>query len=346
MNILISSRSFYPSLGGSETDAEILAREFTCLRHKVRVVTQTPGSNVAADGLAFPFQVIRQPSPIQLLQLVRWCDVYFHNGISLRDAWPLLLTRKPWILRHQTWIQRPQEDKTSQPTNWNTHLKLFLTKFATSISISKAIAQHLNSPSTIIPNPYRDHLFHLIPDLTRHKELVFLGRLVSDKGVDLLLEALASLRDHQLIPQLTIVGSGPEDANLRQKTVNLNLAGQVDFIGPKIGEELVSLLNQHQIMVVPSLWAEPFGVVALEGIACGCVVVGSKEGGLTEAIGPCGVTFPNGNAEALAQVLKSLLECPEHLSKYRACAVSHLLRHQQAEVAKLYLKVFEEAIYC
>ncbi|MDJ0708316.1 MAG: glycosyltransferase, partial [Leptolyngbyaceae cyanobacterium MO_188.B28] len=104
--------------------------------------------------------------------------------------------------------------------------------------------------------------------------------------------------------------------------------------------------NQHQIMVVPSLWAEPFGVVALEGIACGCVVVGSEAGGLTEAIGPCGVTFPNGNAGELAQILKKLLEFPQNLAKYRASAASHLLRHQQTEVAKLYLQVFEEAIHC
>ncbi|MDJ0703826.1 MAG: glycosyltransferase, partial [Leptolyngbyaceae cyanobacterium MO_188.B28] len=227
MNILISSRLFYPSLGGSETDAEILAREFIGLEHTVKVVTQTRGDSLAADGLEFPFQVIRRPSPIQLFQAVQWCDIYFHNGISLRDAWPLLFNHKPWILRHQTWILRPKEDKTRRRSYWKTDLKLFLTKFATSISISAAISDHLNSPSKIIPNPYRSHLFRLIPGLSRHKELVFLGRLVSDKGVDILLEGLAILGKHQLSPQLTIIGSGPEEANLRQQTVELHLTEQV-----------------------------------------------------------------------------------------------------------------------
>ncbi|PSO87954.1 MAG: glycosyl transferase family 1, partial [Cyanobacteria bacterium QH_9_48_43] len=88
MKILLSSRYFYPSLGGTETDAEILAREFTSFGEEVKVVTQTPGSNVAADGSKLPFEVIRQPGAIKLLKLVYWCDVYFHNGISLRDALP------------------------------------------------------------------------------------------------------------------------------------------------------------------------------------------------------------------------------------------------------------------
>jgi glycosyltransferase involved in cell wall biosynthesis len=52
----------------------------------------------------------------------------------------------------------------------------------------------------------------------------------------------------------------------------------VDFVGTKTDHELVKLLNTHQIMVVPSLWNEPFGLVALEGVACGCVLSVPSEG--------------------------------------------------------------------
>ena len=97
-------------------------------------------------------------------------------------------------------------------------------------------------------------------------------------------------------------------------------------------------------MVVPSLWDEPFGIVALEGIACGCVVVGSSGGGLKDAIGECGVTFPNGDVAALTEALANLLTNPEQLDSYRQKAQSHLARHQPTEVAKAYLKVFEEAV--
>ena len=347
MKILLSSRYFYPSLGGTETNAEILAREFASFGNEVKVITQTPGSNIAADGSEFPFEVIRQPGAIKLLKLVYWCDVYFHNGISLRDALPLLVIRKPWVIRHQSWIRSINGSLTEiggDASSWIPRLKQFLVRFSTSISISHAIAEHLNHPSTVIPNPYRDELFQIIPEIPRTKELVFLGRLVSEKGVDLLLEALAALKQQGLKPQLTIVGTGAEESKLSHQAKELGISEQVVFVGAKLGEELVKILNQHQIMVVPSLYDEPFGVAALEGIACGCVVVGSEGGGLKDAIGNCGVTFPNGNVEALTEALAKLLTHPEQLSQYRENAASHLSRHQKANVAKAYLKVFQEAI--
>lgn len=338
MKILLSSTYFYPSLGGSETDAEIFAREFVKLGHAVKVVTQTPGSNFDDKSRAFPFEVVRQPSILLLLRLIHWSDVCLQNGIILKQAWALWLTQTPWVIRHQTWIQHPGQ----QPT-WLTQFKLRMVKLATSITISKPIADHLNHPSTLIPNPYREDLFRYLPEVPRIKELVFLGRLVSDKGLDLLLSTIAKLKNDNLYPWLTVIGTGEEDEVLRQQAKDLKINEQVHFVGAKVGEELVHLLNAHQILVVPSRWHEPFGVVALEGIACGCVVVGSSGGGLKDAIGDCGTTFPNGDETSLRQVLYQLLNQPELLVRYRANAPSHLAKHQQATIVKAYLQVLETA---
>ena len=351
MKLLISSRWFYPSLGGSETNAEILARQFTHSGHEVKLITQTSGTNIAADGYEFPFQVIRQPSSLKLIKLVHWCDAYFHNGIILRDAWPLLLIPRPWIIRHQGWIRTIDNSGDNSATGiggnsdgWLPQLKHFLVCFSHSITVSKAIAEHLKHPATIIPNPYRDNLFRVIPEIAKSKELVFLGRVVSEKGVGILLEALAQLKLQRKEPQLTIIGQGSEELMLRQKINYLGIEKQVNFVGAKTGEELVRILNEHQMMIVPSLYDEPFGVVALEGIACGCVVVGSAGGGLKDAIGECGVTFPNGDVAALTQILANLLNNPHQLSAYRQNAPAHLSRHQQKVVAKAYLQVFEEVL--
>src|SRR5207253_1067709 len=113
----------------------------------------------------------------------------------------------------------------------------------------------------------------------------------------------------------------------------------VNWAGQVVGRELVALLNQHQILVVPSRWEEPFGVVALEGIACGCVAIGSEGGGLKDAIGPCGATFPNGDSHALAAVLQRLLQNPRLRQAYRSKATEHLGRHSQASVAAAYLSL-------
>jgi len=79
---------------------------------------------------------------------------------------------------------------------------------------------------------------------------------------------------------LTIIGSGPEEYSLRKLADDIGITGQVSFLGVKRGEESARLLNQHEILVIPSRWEEPFGIVSLEGIACGCVVIGSEGGGL------------------------------------------------------------------
>lgn len=326
---------FYPSIGGLETVVSILAHEFLHQGQEVKLVSQT----LSTDSSFFPFEVIRQPSSQQLLKLNRWCDVYFQPNISLKGIWPLVISPKPWVVAHNGWYTRKDGI-----LGWQDYLKHFLIRLATGISVSQAVADHVSTPSTVIPNPYRQDIFYTMPEISRDKELVFLGRLVSDKGVDLLLDALANLKTLGMTPKLTIIGSGPEEIKLHQQVQELDLTNQIDFVGTKVEKELTKLLNAHQIMILPSRWQEPFGVVALEGIACGCVVIGSEGGGLKEAIGPCGVTFPNGDVKALTHKLLDLLTSPEKVASYKAQAESHLSRHKKEEVANAYLQVFERAI--
>jgi glycosyltransferase involved in cell wall biosynthesis len=97
-------------------------------------------------------------------------------------------------------------------------------------------------------------------------------------------------------------------------------------------------------MVIPSVYEEGFGVVALEGIACGLVPVGSNFGGLPGAIGPCGATFPLGDDCSLANLLSNLLSDHDRLARYRSEAASHLARHDPDVVANRYIECFREAI--
>lgn len=334
MKILVSSHLFHPSIGGLEEVSRVLATELVRLGNEVKLVTQTPSSGPNE----FPFEVVRQPSTGKLRALTRWCDVTFHNNISLRTAWPLLFIRRPWVITHAIWTSRVEGG-----LGWQDRLKRFLFRFATNISISPAIADALPVASLVIGNPFRSELFRLKPAVPRQRDLVFLGRLVSDKGVDVLLRALGNLKPQGVTPTLTIIGEGPEESPLRQLAKELQIETQVAFVGRKTGEELVDELNTHRIMVVPSRWREPFGVVALEGIACGCVVVGSAEGGLKGAIGPCGVTFPNGDSESLGRTLQRLLCGSAELNACRAAAPGHLAQFHPSLVAKKYLETFRAA---
>lgn len=329
MRILLGSHHFYPSTGGIETASNLLAREFVALGHEVRVVTQTEGSG------HFPFSVIRRPGPVALLRQLRWCEVFLQNNISLRTLWPLLFVRRPLLIAHQTWITHPDGS-----VGWQHRLKEFLLRYATSMAISRAVAEELPGPSIQVGNPYDDKVFKDFPPAPRTTELIFVGRLVSDKGADLLLEAMALLESR---PRLTIAGDGPERASLEKQAADLQLQSQIEFVGSQNSEQLAKLLRQHRILVVPSRWREPLGIVALEGIASGCVVVGSAEGGLAEAIGPCGLTFPNGDAASLASVLTRLLGDPAECDRLRQNAPTHLARFTPRHVAGLYLEAMKRA---
>ncbi len=303
--------------------------------HEVRLVTSTPGP----DPREWPFEVVRRCGWLDLMKAFQWCDLLFQNSISLQTAWPRLLVRRPWVIAHQMWIAR-----LDGTLGWQDRLKRSVLRHAANVSISRAVAAALNVPSVIIGNPYQDAVFLRTGADENREGLVFLGRLVSDKGADVLLRALAILRARNVTPRLTLVGSGPEEPNLRRLVLEFGLREQVDFVGAQSGAALADILNRREILVVPSRWAEPFGIVALEGIACGCVVVGSADGGLPDAIGPCGVTFPNGDAVALASELESLLADKERIRLLREGAAGHLARHTARAVAAAYIEVFQKAM--
>ena len=322
-------------MGGIEQVSLALAREFTFAGHAVKVVTST----AEFGQISFPFEVIRNPSVPHLWQLVRWCEVLLHNNISLRTAWPLLMIRRPWVIAHHTWIAR-----VDGSVGVRDRLKLFLSRFASNIAISQAIADHLGVASVVTGNPYREDIFKRDPMAVRDRELIFVGRLVSDKGADILVEALQLLQSRDLRPRLTVVGSGPEAGALRALAAKLQLTNQVNFVGAKTGSELAGLLNRHQIIVVPSRWREPFGLVALEGLACGCKAIVARCGGLVEAIGPCAIPFEHQSVGGLADAIGSTLQDVSDFDPYWRLADEVLQRCRAKKVAQRYLEVLERLV--
>jgi len=92
------------------------------------------------------------------------------------------------VIGHHIWLARA-DGKAA----WQDRIKRFVLRFGTHVAPSRAIADALPVPCTVVGNPYRDDLFVEDMNATRSRDLVFLGRLVSDKGADLLLTALKQL---------------------------------------------------------------------------------------------------------------------------------------------------------
>lgn len=337
MKLLIYSPAFHPKIGGIETVMELLAVEFAKAGHQVTVATRTPDDPQSAKN--FPFAVLRCPSFWQLVSAVRQCDVLLQANVSLPGLLPLLFAPRPWVATHHAWYDSPT--LRGKIKEW---LKRKVCRLASAnISVSHAVARHLGCEGHVIPNPYDSAVFREIAGIARDRDLVCLGRLVSDKGMNVLVEALGLLKRRGPAPNLTIIGSGPERQPLETQARELGVLDQILFAGVLRGEALARELNRHRILVVPSIWNEPFGIVALEGIACGCMVIGSSGGGLPEAIGPCGVTFPNSDSSALADRIASLLAL-QVTGAIHERSPGHLSLHQPATIATRYLDVIRPTV--
>jgi glycogen(starch) synthase len=333
LKILIYSRAFRPSIGGLETMMEILAEEFTAAGHQVKIATRVASEAERNND----YDVVRLPTLKSCVQLLRWSDVCLCANVSLRGLVPMMIAGTPLVMSHHGTYGSPNRFSILS------EVKKAVTRFSNNICCSEAVQSYIPGRSVVIPNTYRSDLFREYSDVGRDLDLVFVGRLVSDKGVIDLVDALGEVGQTGFRPRLSIVGDGPERSAIMTRVRELALEQQVTFSGIKCGSELARFIARHRVMAVPSRCVEGFGVVAIEGIACGCVIVGSHIGGLPEAIGPCGITVPTEDRWALAREIKLLLEDDSLRARYRSCAPVHLSRHSRVNIARSYLNVLESA---
>lgn len=323
MRILVHSISFHPNIGGLERVMQGLAEEWTGAGHEVIVYTQTP--NKGMNGLHY--EVIRKYNFWQLWRAMREADIIIEANISLYSAWLAACFRKKWFVIHHLPYQHAD--------NWKQRLKNQFTRIAQNIAVSQYVASTLKGASIVIHN-FVDCEFRITNQGERPFDFCFLGRLVSDKGADLLIQAFAQLYQENKQLSLTIIGEGPDFFYLERLVDDLGVREAVRFTGSLTGDALVNMLNQHKVLVAPSRWREPFGLIALEGLACGCKVVCANEGGLAEATGDLGFLFERNNVASLAQTMKAAWEAPHQ------DASVHVQQFNKAKVAQAYLNHFRQ----
>lgn len=178
--------------------------------------------------------------------------------------------------------------------------------------------------------------------------LLFIGRLDREKGVELLLRSFAALPDRARGVELRIGGQGPLRPALEALARSLGIADRVAFLGWLDAGSVEAELARAWALVVPSLWAEPLGLVAVEAVSRGVPVVVSANGGLAEIVEPgvTGLLFPNGDAGALVDCLgriitgaafpsRSLPEAAVERARWRFNRATHVreLRRTLLEVA-------------
>jgi glycosyltransferase involved in cell wall biosynthesis len=140
----------------------------------------------------------------------------------------------------------------------------------------------------------------------------YAGRLVEEKGLWILLEALAELDGDW---RLELYGHGPLKSALRSKAISWKLDERVVFATPVASTDVPSRLRRLDALVLPSLtrpnWKEQFGRVLVEAMACGVPVIGSDSGEIPNVIGEAGLCFPEGDASALRDCLSRVMHSEE-----------------------------------
>jgi len=342
LNILFLSHKFYPDIGGIEVNSEVLARAFSEAGHHVRLLTWSEDTTEKV----FPFAVIRHPNTRKLFREHAWADLVFENNPCLRLAWPGLFFGRPSIIALNTWLFDPNSRFDAQ--GWLKYR--WLKRAYKVISVSDAVRRNCWPAATVIENPYRANQFKVLPDVHRTTDFVFLGRLVSQKGVDqaiLALHRLLSLaQEGNALSEklsLTIIGDGPERGKLECLVADLDLTDYVSFTGFLQGEALTRCLNRHRFLIAPSISEEAFGNVVLEGIACGCLPIVSNSGGLPEAVGKAGLVFDHGNVDVLVACIQKVLHNEALVEELHAASPKHLAAHHPVIIAQRYLEVIEAA---
>ena len=311
----------------------------------VTLATRTP-----ADGMndaALPFRTVRRPNFRVLVRLLRHADVIHLAGPCFLPLVIGLLFRKPVVVEHHGYqaccpngllFFEPSQSQcpghfmarrygrcvecSSVSLGWSRSFLALLLSFprrwlcrrvACNITITDHVASRILLPGSRT-------IYYGIGDSLgiRRKEnsvssllhFAYVGRLVAEKGLPLLIGAAGILREQGFSFRLTFIGDGPERNRLEIMVDSLGLRSVTTFTGGLRGEALEAILQDVEVVVMPSVWEETAGLSVIEHMMRGRAVIVSDIGGLSEVVGNAGLKFSCGDAEDLARSMRLMIEHP------------------------------------
>jgi len=315
---------------------------------EVTLVTQT--STGGYDDSSLPFRVVRGPRLSHLLQLIRAVDVVHVAGPAVAPLLLAYLARKPLVIEHHGYQATcPNGLLFYQPTQtvcrghflagnyreclkcnkknegWSKSVRLLLSAFLRNAISRRATANiapsvHVASRQAL---PRTITISHGIEDPCSGKEpfqdvqpmqqenFAYLGRLVMEKGLSVLLKATRLLRTEGYDVNVVLIGDGPDKPRLQNEISQLGLERNVRITGFLSGTDLDLALRAVGTLVIPTTMEETAGLAAIEQMMRGRLVIVSEAGGLREAVGHAGITFPPGDVAALAAAMKMVMEKPD-----------------------------------
>src|SRR5690348_14486341 len=326
----------------------------------VTIATRTPAGKM--DDSRMPYRIVRRPNQWALAKLIRDADVIHAAGPAFPPLVLGGLFRKPVIVEHSGYQSicpngmllygakrtlcpgyfmarrygeciRCNEDDWG----WTRSLRGLLLTFPRRWLCRRAArnvgpSRHIASRSAL---PKTEVIFHGVPPpamIPEHEAkqnepvcFAYVGRLVIEKGVPVLLYAARQLAQGGCDFRLSILGDGPERRNLENLSEQLGLGDRVQFLGSVAMERVPEALGRADAIVMPSVWEDVAPLVAIEQMMRGKLVIASDIGGLGEEVADTGITFPAGDVAALANCMRRVIERPEMAIEFGRAARARAL---------------------
>jgi glycosyltransferase involved in cell wall biosynthesis len=326
------------------------------------VVTQTEAPRTY--DRKFSFTVFRRPGLLRLAKLIKNCDVLHLAGPALKPLiLAKILGRKILIQHHGYqaacpdgllvnsrtakicensflrgkaldclrcraskvgWIRGAQSIALAFPRRW-------LSAGADSnVTVTNHVSSRLNLPAS-------STIYHGVPESSLQPvnnkagralgrpRFLFIGRLVPEKGVEVLLRAFAKLSASRTI-ELKIIGDGPDRDRLLALAKELQITKGVEFCGCLEGSELLHQVRCSAAVVVPSICEEAANLVAIEQMMNGTLIIAADLGGLSEVLGSAGLKFIPGSVVSLIRCMETALD---NADLRRALGTAACVRAQQ-----------------
>lgn len=278
----------------------------------------------------------------------RRCDIiHAHWSLSAGAAWlGQAIHRRPILATLQgsdifqvprSWLGRWLTKVILRHCNYISVLSQALAASTIALGIPKSVI-------TVIPNGVDVSQF--FPSVrSRWPMILYVGTLITRKGVNYLLQAMSKVVQVQPSFQLVIVGEGPERSNLEKMARDLNLSKHVFFSGAQSPDEVRQWMQQAKIFILPSV-EEGLGVVLLESMACGTPIIATAVGGIPDVVTPdVGILVPPADSDSLAKAILHLLQDDERWRK-----MSENARKQAEEkydwqrIAGRFIEIYEKLL--
>ena len=379
--LLIYSHVFAPSVGGVESITMTLAEGLADWwkahpQENIEVTVATQTAAGGADDARFPFAIVRKPGLRGLIRLVGNADAVHLAGPAL---WPLALgrlLRKPvFVEHHGCQAACPNGLLFFEPAQAPCPGHYMAGRYGECLRCNRESVGRVKSARMLASTPVRRWLtnrvaanitptkwletvlklkrmttiYHGIPELSGETipregpaKIAYMGRMVSSKGVPILIEAAEKLRDEGLSFHLKMIGGGPEIESMKSKARE-KLQGTIEFFGAVAPDRLEEILRDVDTVVLPSLGGEVFGLVAAENMLRGKLLIVSDIGALGEVIGNTGLVFQASDAKDLARCLRQAIEKPGLAAKMGAAARARALEEfTRSHMIERHISVYKE----